>query len=190
MGERTEHCDGPARRVLVLVTGLQGTGKSTIADAAASHLGAAVLSHDWAMSGIRPFPRVQDVLDDMDPPGHRPVGWSILRALAREQLRRGASVVLDGVARAEEITECRRLAQDETASFVVVVTDCSDRELHRSRIETRHRSIPGWYELDWPHVERAMATWEPIEEPHLVLDATVSLPDNLAVLIELLDAIG
>jgi hypothetical protein len=36
-------------------------------------------------------------------PGQGAVGWSICRALARAQLRRGASVVLDGVARPGEI---------------------------------------------------------------------------------------
>ena len=118
------------------------------------------------------------------------MGWSLLRALARQQLRRGSSVVLDGVARADEISECRLLAEEETAGFVLVVTDCGDRDLHRSRIEARQRSIPGWYELDWPHVERTLADWKPIEGPHLVLDAAAPLSDNIAALTELLDAVG
>ena len=133
----------PVRRLLVLVTGRRGTGKSTIVDAAASYLGAAVLSHNWAMSGLKPFPSVQNTLDSMDPPGHRRVGWSVPRALAREQLRRGSSVVLDSIARAEEIGDCRRLAGEERGRFVLVVTDCRDRGLHRSRVEGRQRSIPG-----------------------------------------------
>jgi hypothetical protein len=37
----------------------------------------------------RRVPRCRDAaLDGMDPPGHRPVGWSIPFALARAQLRR------------------------------------------------------------------------------------------------------
>ena len=85
--------------LLVLVTGLPGTGKSTMAEIASRELGAPVLGHDWAMSGLRPYPEMQRALDAMDPPGHRGVGWSLLWALARSQLRRGSSVVLDGVAR-------------------------------------------------------------------------------------------
>jgi len=88
-----------ASLTLVLVTGLPGTGKSTMAEIAAEALGAPVLGHDWAMSGLRPYPEIQTALDEMDPSGHRAVGWSIISALAREQLRRGSSVVLDGVAR-------------------------------------------------------------------------------------------
>src|SRR5580692_9628438 len=105
--------------VLVLVTGLPGTGKSTVADAVAGLLGTAVLAHDWAMSGLRPYPELQAALDHMTPPGHRAVGWSILRALARAQLRQGSSVVLDGVARLPEIGDCRHLADEEGAQMIL-----------------------------------------------------------------------
>ena len=95
--------------LLIVVTGLQATGKSTIAGIAGDHLGAPVLSHDWAMSGLRPYPEIHKTLDAMDPPGHGRVGWSILWALARAQLRGGRSVVLDGVARHPEIDGSRQL---------------------------------------------------------------------------------
>ena len=183
-GERTRR--GAARRLLVLVTGLQGTGKSTIADIAAVRLGAAVLGHDWAMSGLRPFPQIQDALDITDH-GHRVVGWSVLRALARAQLRRDAAVVLDGVARAPEINACRALTKEEGAGFVLVVTKCSDPDLHRSRIAERRRAIPNWYELGWEDVEQAIATWEEPREADLVLDAVAPLQDNEAAIIKLVD---
>jgi predicted kinase len=109
-----------AKPILVLVTGLQGTGKSTVADQAAEILRASVLAHDWAMSGLRPYEAVQRALDAMTPLGHQPVGWSILRALARAQIRRGSSVVLDGVAGEPAIGLCRQVADDEGARFLVV----------------------------------------------------------------------
>ncbi len=84
--------------LLVLITGLPGSGKSTMAAVAGRALGAPVLGHDWAMSGLRPYPELQDALDTMGVRGHRGVGWSLLWALARSQLRLGSSVVLDGVA--------------------------------------------------------------------------------------------
>ena len=172
--------------LLVLVTGLQGTGKSTVADAAGTHLGAVVLAHDWAMSGLRPYPELQRALDDIDA-GHRQVGWSILAALARSELRRGRDVVFDGVARAPEIARCRDLAAEEQARLVVVVTECPDATLHRGRVEGRRRGIPGWYELDWDHVRHARDTWVPIAEPDLVLDARTPVAENLDRLGALLD---
>ena len=169
----------------MLVTGLQGTGKSTVADAAGAHLGAAALAHDWAMSGLRPYPELQRALDATDL-GHRYVGWSILSALARSELRRGRDVVLDGVARSPEIARCRDLAAEEGARFVLVVTECPDATVHRSRVAGRQRAIPDWYELDWDHVQRARDTWVPISDPDLVLDATSPVSQNLDLLRSLL----
>jgi len=174
--------NGSRRPLLLLVTGLQGTGKSTIADAAALRLGAPVLAHDWAMSGLRPFPEIQLALDEMEPSGHKAVGWSILFALGRAQLRRNAPVVLDGVARNEQVRACRRVAEEENARCLVIVTECPDFDILRSRIEGRQRAIPNWYELDWPHVEGAIASWEPIEEPNLVLDTSSPLSTTFDLL--------
>jgi predicted kinase len=110
--------------------------------------------------------------------GHRGVGWSILWALARSQLRRGHPVVLDGVARAAEVAGTRALAREEGAPSLVVMTECSDLALHRSRIEGRRRGIPGWYELDWDHVARARSEWATLEDVDIVLDAEAPVAEN------------
>ncbi len=168
------------RPTLVLVTGVQGTGKSTVADAAARLLGAAVLAHDWAMSALRPYGTIQHALDDMTPPGHGAVGWSILTALARSELRRAAAVVLDGMARAHDVERCRAVAREEGARFVLILTVLSDAEVHRSRIEGRDRGIPNWYEIDWSHVQRSVATWEPPDDADLTLDGVDPTDANAA----------
>jgi predicted kinase len=167
------------RTLLVLVTGLQATGKSTVADAAGELLAAPVLSHDWTMSGLRTYPEVQRALDAMDPSGHSSVGWSILFALARQQLRRGTSVVLDGVARAAQVHQCRNVSREERAQMLLIVTQCRDLDVHRARVEGRQRHIPNWYELDWDHVEQARSTWVPPEAPHLLVDSCDPWSTNL-----------
>jgi predicted kinase len=166
--------------LLVLITGLPATGKSTIAEQAGRALGAPVLGHDWAMSGLRPHPEIQEALDAMGLRGHRGVGWSLLWALARSQLRVGSSVVLDGVARGPEVEGTRRVAREEGAQSFVVLTTCHDADLHRSRVEGRRRLIPNWYELDWDHVERARASWVPPDDVDLVLEAEEPLEQNAA----------
>jgi predicted kinase len=107
--------------LLVVVTGLPGTGKSTMAHHAGEILNANVLSHDWAMSGIRPFPEVEAAIAEIHL-GSRQVGWSILGALGQAELRRGRYVILDGVARNPDIEECKSLATEEQAVLVVVDT--------------------------------------------------------------------
>lgn len=163
---------GRTERCLVMVTGLQGTGKSTIAEAAGRILDGAVLAHDWVMSGLRPYPALQQALESMDPPGHRAVGWSVLLALARSQLRAGRSVVLDGMARGTEASLARQVAAEEDSPGVVILTECADPVVHRSRIEGRLRHIPHWYELTWDHVQRSRETWTPPSPVDLCLEAT------------------
>jgi hypothetical protein len=138
------------------------------------------------MSGLRPYPELQRALNAIDF-GHRRVGWSILSALARSGLRRSHDVVLDGVARAPEIVRCRDVAADERARLVLVMTECLDATVHRSRVAGRQRGIPDWYELDWDHVQRARDTWVPVADPDLVLSAGAPVPQNLDLLRSLLD---
>jgi predicted kinase len=172
--------------VLVLVTGLPGTGKTSVADVAARELSAAVLAHDWAMSALRPYPEMQRLLDNMEPSGHRVVGWSILTSLAQSQLRAGRSVVLDGVARAPEIARCRELAREEAAAFVLLTTHCLDVAVHQSRLEGRQRHIPNWYELSWDQVQRSSASWNTPEDCDLLLDASNQWVENVAKVVDLL----
>ena len=159
--------------MVVLVTGLQATGKSTLAAMAADHLGAPFWPGigSWPAYGChhRTRPVVDDAWSDVV---RREVGWTLVWQLATAELRRRRPVVLDGVARAEQIRRTRELAAEEAADCVIVHTRCDDETIQRARIETRTRGIPGWYKLDWEHVAQSRQHWEQPPGVDLDLDST------------------
>ena len=159
------------RPVLVLVTGLPGTGKSTLAARVAPALGAPVLGWDWMMGALSPFGEIQAAIARMESLAHRELGWSLLWQTATAQLQRGMSVVLDGVARDHEVAATRAVAHRCGVDALVVLTTCADEVRHRARIEGRVRGIPGWHELTWQDVQGTMARFDPPRDVDIVVDS-------------------
>src|SRR5436190_802217 len=148
-----------------------------MAEAIAADLDATVASFDWLVSGLRAFPEVWAGIE-YPVEQQRAIGWSLLGRVAEQQLRRGASVVLDLVAREQPRREWAELAQRHGAAFRVVECICSDPAVLRKRIEGRTRSIPDWYELRWEDVVRCHSNYEPLAEPKLVIDVVAPFDDN------------
>lgn len=159
---------------LVVVGGLPGTGKSTLADALAAPLDAAVFTKDRIEASLW-----RDGITAEH--GSWAAAEHLLTTLAGEQLRRGQSAILDSVARrADSRAAWRDVAAEHRASFRLVECVCSDEELHRRRLVGRDRQIPGWYELSWADVEAARARAEPWPDERLVVDAARPLAENVA----------
>ena len=119
--------------LLVLITGLPGTGKSTLAEA--GRAGARGPGSRPRLGDERPaaLPEVQEALDGMGVRGHRGVGWSLLWALARSQLRLGhLGRPRRRGPRSPRWTGTRRVAREEGAASLVVMTSCDDASLHRA----------------------------------------------------------
>ena len=106
--------------------------------------------------------------------------WDLLARVAEQQLRRGASCVLDLVAREEPRREWSGLASRYGARFAVVECVCSDLDTHRHRVDGRRRDIPGWYELTWDDVRLGRERYRPLDEPKVRVDAVRPVEENLA----------
>jgi predicted kinase len=172
--------DGAA---LVLVTGLQGTGKTAVAEGVGDALAAPVFAWDWFMAALTPFEPVQRALREMDVETYRSVGWALLLQQARAHLRRNVSVVLDGLARDGEISAVRAVARELDVRSFVVLTTCTDPQVQKSRIDGRSRGIPGWHELTWEHVEATRNHWVRPADIDLEVDETRPIEEHVAAVV-------
>lgn len=131
--------------MLIVFSGLPGTGKTTIAKGLATQLGALYLRIDSIEQAIRDA----DVLaSDVGRSG-----YLVGNALALTNLDIGSRVVVDCVNPVQESRDAwRETARRAQASLIDIEVTCSDREEHRRRVETRRIDVPGLKAPDWQSV--------------------------------------
>ena len=147
--------------MLIVLSGLPGAGKSTIARAFLAHTRAAylridVIEQSLLSSGILTRPV-------------GPAGYVIANELARSNLELGMTVLIDcvnpvGVCRAE----WRAVAEAASSSILEVEVICSNPAEHRRRVEARTADIAGHVVPTWDEVCRR--DYEPWTTPRLVID--------------------
>ena len=146
-----------------------------MADLSGRWLPAPSFAGDWLLGALKPAARV---LKELDRATMMQVYSNLLTSLVTRQLLLGQSAVVDGLATDELMTEWRELADSHGAAFAAIECVCTDRSVHRQRVEGRRRNIPGWHEIDWDHVERMRAEVPSLTVPHLTLDALDALDRN------------
>jgi predicted kinase len=159
-----------ANAQLVVLSGVPGSGKSTVAESVGRDLGVPVFSMDWLLGALTPFGGRH--FDQT-----REIAAELLTTLAVRQLALGQSAVLDSPG--EEVATRHRwisLAAAAGARLRVVVCVCTDRELHRARVEDRRRDIPGWHEAgEWEDVVTRMSEFAEWPVDVLTVDTSRSL---------------
>jgi predicted kinase len=166
--------------MLIVIAGLPGSGKSTMAGDLGRALNCAVLGVDQAeaamwRAGVSP-----------SGPTHH-AAYLVVGALAAEQLALGHDVIVDAVNGPEPArAQWRDLASQTGAELKFIVVECGDDRVYRDRVERRTRDIEGFPEPTWEGVLRRRADFPPWTDERLTVDSLNSRGANLRAALEYL----
>ncbi|BCY11766.1 AAA family ATPase [Actinoplanes sp. L3-i22] len=170
--------DGAA---LIVFSGVPGSGKSAVAERVGAALGVPVFGADWLLGALTPF----GMRHRRDLTG---IGDELLTTLAYRELSAGRPAILDTTSEDPEVrARWSSLASAAGAAFVPVVCACPDEDLHRSRVETRVRGIPGWADAgDWANVRARLAAFPPWPDA-LLVNTAEPLADCVTLVLDHVD---
>ena len=158
---------------LILLSGLPGCGKTTLARKIAASLHIPLFAKDRVQSTLRKLELADRTTAD---------GYHFLLDQADEQLNLGLSVVLDAVFPMQGFRdEARAIAERHGASFRPIYCHCSNETLWQQRLHERHRYVPNWTPVNWTEVERLRPTFQLWEDAQVLrVDAVDNLENNLS----------
>ena len=168
-------------RKVIVVSGLPGSGKSTVAEAVAEKLRLPIFSVDPIESSI-----VKSGFERSFETGL--AAYLVAETLAAEQLSLGLSVIIDAVCPVREARVMWHNLADEQNSRLVIVECVLARDLHKARIESRVRNMHGIPEVTWSEVENRRTEYPEWEEKRLVLDTSNNRENNLDKALEFIEA--
>ena len=152
--------------MLVILSGLPGTGKTTIARELAVKLAALHLRIDTIEQALRD--KGLTVVDE---------GYRVAYALAEDNLRLGLAVVADSVNPLQITRQAwRNVASRAGVPSIDVEIICSDKAEHRRRVECRTADIAGHQLPAWVDViNREYHSWH---QDRLVIDTATDSTQN------------
>jgi len=161
-----------AKPVLLLLSGLPGTGKSFLARRLAEALPFVIIESDVVRKILFPQPLYTAQESRWV---HR-----TCHALMAKLLKRGVRVIYDATNLIEYHRELvYRIAQKAGARLVVVKTVASE-EVVRERLRARQEEARELSDADWRVYRRMASRQEQVSHPHLVIDTSEDLEEAVA----------
>jgi predicted kinase len=160
--------------MLIVFSGLPGTGKSTLAKLLAARFGAVYLRIDTLEQALRHSGALRGDVGRS--------GYLVAFELALDNLRLGRTVIADCVNPvAESRAAWRDVATRAGARLVDILVVCSDTVEHRRRVENREVDVPGLTPPTWASVmNHDYQAWE--EAPFTVDTSSVSPEEAVKVI--------
>jgi predicted kinase len=161
---------------LLVIAGLPGTGKSTLARMVAERLDAVWLRVDTVEAALLKAGLTRSFETGL-------AAYIGVRDIAAEQLELGRNVVIDAVNGVEPARKMwRDLSESLDATRYIVEVTCSDLEVHRKRVESRTEQTPPLPSPTWDEVVHR--EYQPWGEPVLSIDGSRSPEQNVRRILE------
>lgn len=150
--------------MLIIVCGLQGTGKTTVAKKIAERLNAVLLRTDVIRKELTSKPSYTEE--------EKQKVYNEMFFRARELLKKKRRVVLDATFRKKENRRyAESVAKELSVAFKLVVVECSEK-ITRERIKNRRRDESDARLEDYL---RFKSSFDPIKRNHIIVDNSRNL---------------
>jgi predicted kinase len=157
--------------VLIVISGLPGTGKSAVARATADRIGAVHLSIDPVENAMLGAGAERGWTTGV-------AAYEAVRVMAQDNLARGLIVVIDAVNDSEAARDTwRRASTESTAPVHFFLLRLDDLAEHQRRLEGRERAMEYLNEPSWSSVRDRAAAYEPWVGHLTEIDASQPLAD-------------
>jgi predicted kinase len=162
-----------AHPVLVLLSGLPGSGKSYLARRLAEEMPFLIIESDRVRKILFPSPQYAAEESMLT---HR-----TSHALIEKKLRAGVRVIHDATNLIGFHRELVRRIAERAKARVIIVRVVASEEAIRQRMEKRQesRTPHDLSDADWSVYQRMVPREEPIRRPHLVVDTGADLEEGI-----------
>jgi aminoglycoside phosphotransferase family enzyme/predicted kinase len=188
------HAYTRSRPILLITTGLVGTGKTVLAQALAKRLGLVVISSDVTRKKLAGIPITEHRFEKFDSGIYSAEfsrkTYDNMFSEAKHTLTEGGSVILDAsFTKAKERLKAKELAEETNADFFIIECTLDEASIKKRLAQRLGQSTTsdGRWEIYEPQKRASDPVVEVPPQKHVIIDTSKPINENLR---QILDKIG